>query len=288
MKQYLDLIRKVLNEGTLVTNRTDIKTYATFGGQIEIDLNQGFPLLTTKEVHFHSILVELLWFIKGDTNIKYLVDHNVRIWNEWPYQQYCQKTNLEKLTLKEFVAKIKNDPKFAAQYGDLGPVYGKQWRNFNNVDQLQKIIDTIKTQPNSRRMIVSSWNPSEVDQMALPPCHCLFQFSVINNKLSCHLYQRSADVFLGVPFNIASYALLTHIIANICGLEVNKLIHSFGDLHIYQNHLEQCEIQLTRKPKKLSRLVINRKIKNLSDLNIDDFKIEDYQHHPKLIGKVAI
>ncbi|MDQ0514143.1 thymidylate synthase [Mycoplasmoides fastidiosum] len=288
MQQYLDLVRKVLSEGTLVENRTSVRTYATFGGQMEFDLSQGFPLLTTKQVHFRSVLVELLWFIKGDTNIKYLVDHNVRIWNEWPYQQYCQNPTNPVLTLAEFVAKIKTDAQFAALHGNLGPVYGKQWRNSQGVDQLAEVIETIKTNPSSRRMIVCSWNPGEIQNMVLPPCHCLFQFSVINNRLSCHLYQRSADLFLGVPFNIASYALLTHIIAQICGLEVGKFVHSFGDLHIYENHVEQCRIQLQREPKPLCQLVINPNVKSLADLKIEDFRIENYQSHPRLKGVVAV
>lgn len=288
MQQYLDLLKQVLDNGTLVKNRTSIKTLATFGGQMRFDLQKGFPLLTTKLVHFKSVLVELLWFIKGDTNIKYLVDHNVRIWNEWPYEKYCADPNNPTLSMAEFIERIKTDDTFAQRFGDLGPVYGKQWRDSNGVDQLLDVIEQIKTNPSSRRLIVCSWNPSAISSMALPPCHCLFQFSVINNKLSCHLYQRSADLFLGVPFNIASYSLLVHMIAHVCGLEVGEFIHSFGDLHIYENHIEQCQIQLTRTPLPLCHIKLNPNITNILDFDIDDIQLCDYLHHPKLVGKVAV
>lgn len=288
MQQYLNLLKHVLENGTLVKNRTNIKTLATFGGQMRFDLQKGFPLLTTKSVHFKSVLIELLWFIKGDTNIKYLVDNNVRIWNEWPYQKYCNDPKNPPLSMQEFIEKIKNSPQFASEFGDLGPIYGKQWRDSNGVDQLMQVIEQIKTNPSSRRLVVCAWNPLLIDQMALPPCHCLFQFSVINNKLSCHLYQRSADLFLGVPFNIASYSLLVHMIAHVCGLEVGEFVHSFGDLHIYENHIPQCQIQLARTPLPLCRIKINPKITNILDFQPEDFELVDYQHHPKIIGKVAV
>lgn len=288
MQQYLELLQHVLDHGTLVQNRTQIKTLATFGGQVRFDLQKGFPLLTTKLVHFKSVLVELLWFIKGDTNIKYLVDHDVRIWNEWPYAQYCADLTNPPLSMAEFIERIKTDPSFAQQFGDLGPVYGKQWRDCGGRDQLLEVIDQIKTNPGSRRLIVCSWNPTQIANMTLPPCHCLFQFSVINNKLSCHLYQRSADLFLGVPFNIASYSLLVHMIAQVCRLEVGELIHSFGDLHIYENHIEQCKIQLGRQPLPLCQLKLNPNITNILDFGLEDVELIDYSHHPKLIGKVAV
>ena len=250
MKQYLDLCRKILDEGSFKGDRTNTGTISYFGAQMRFDLSEGFPLLTTKRVHLRSIIHELLWFIKGDTNIKYLVDNDVRIWNEWPYEIFKKSTDFQGETLEEFVEKIKNDDEFAKKHGDLGPVYGKQWRSFGvgdfSVDQLKNVIEQIKTKPNSRRLIVSAWNPLQVEQMALPPCHSLFQFYVNDNKLSCMLYQRSADIFLGVPFNIASYALLTMMVAKVCGLELGEFVHTLGDAHIYTNHLEYAA-EFTRR-----------------------------------------
>lgn len=288
MEQYLNLVKKVVEDGCLVNNRTKIRAYATFGGQMVFDLNDGFPLLTTKKVHFHSVLVELLWFIQGNTNIKYLVDHNVGIWNHWPYQKYCQNPKHPKISLQQFVHQIKTDHQFAKLHGDLGPVYGKQWRNAHGVDQLQKVINEIRTNPTSRRLIVCSWVADQVEEMLLPPCHCLFQFQVIDGVLSCHLYQRSADLFLGVPFNIASYALLLSMVAHICQLKPGKLIHSFGDLHLYENHLPQIKTQLTRQPYPLCQLQINREVAEIDQFLITDFQLLNYQHHPLLQGEVAL
>lgn len=287
MKQYLDLLNLTLKNGTLKENRTGVSTISMFGAQTRYDLQAGFPLLTTKKVNFHAIMHELLWFIKGDTNIKYLVDNNVNIWNEWPFTNYQKSPAYQQETQAEFIAKIKWDSEFAKKYGNLGPVYGKQWRNFNGVDQLQKLMDQIKSNPDSRRLIISAWNPTEVDQMLLPPCHSLFQFYVANNKLSCQLYQRSADLFLGVPFNIASYALLTHMIAATCGLDVGDFVHTIGDCHIYSNHLEQVKIQLAREPKKLPKLVFKKRT-TIFDYTADDIEIVDYDPAPFIKAPVAI
>ena len=254
MKQYLDLITHIKDQGVFKGDRTGTGTLSVFGYQMRFDLQQGFPLVTTKKVHLKSILHELLWFIKGDTNIRYLVENGVGIWNEWPYQSWLRQTGADKnyamhspewkAGLKEFVQRIKTDDDFAQQYGDLGPVYGRQWRNFEGVDQLAGVIEDIKSNPDSRRLIVSAWNPKDIPVMAksgLPPCHSLFQFYVSEGKLSCQLYQRSADVFLGVPFNIASYAALTMMVAQVTDLELGDFVHSFGDAHLYTNHMEQIE-----------------------------------------------
>lgn len=248
--------------------------------------------MTTKKVHLKSIIYELLWFIKGDTNIKYLVDHDVRIWNEWPYEKYKNSCEYLGETLEEFIDKIKNDELFAKKYGDLGPVYGKQWRHFGidkySIDQLKNVILDIKNNPDSRRLIVCAWNPLEIDQMALPPCHSLFQFYVNEGKLSCMLYQRSADLFLGVPFNIASYALLTMMVAKVCNLELGSFIHTLGDVHIYNNHLEQIKKQLARKPRELPKMKINRETENIEDFVYEDFELIDYNPHKGIKGKVAV
>ena len=263
MKQYLDLCKNVLEKGIEKSDRTGTGTISSFGHQMHFDLNEGFPLLTTKRVYLRAIIYELLWFIKGDTNIKYLVDNDVRIWNEWPYRDYTNSSEYQGETIEEFIEKIKNDEEFAKKHGNLGPVYGHQWRHFDAdgstefVDQLQNVIDQIRTNPSSRRLIVCSWNPLMIDKMALPPCHSLFQFYVNDGKLSCMLYQRSADIFLGVPFNIASYALLTMMIAKICNLELGEFVHTLGDAHIYLNHLEQINKQLTRTPRALPKMIIH-------------------------------
>ncbi|WP_368486107.1 thymidylate synthase [Spiroplasma sp. DGKH1] len=289
MKQYLTMAQFILDNGLAKQDRTNTGTISYFGYQMRFNLAEGFPLLTTKKVHFKSVVYELLWFIKGDTNIKYLVDHNVRIWNEWPYEKYTKTPDYQNETLAEFVEKIKTDNEFAQKYGDLGPVYGKQWRNFEGVDQLAKLIDNLKTNPYSRRHILSAWNPKEVDNMALPPCHTLVQFYVSqDNKLSCQLYQRSADVFLGVPFNIASYALLTYMIAQVCGFEVGDFVHSFGDCHIYQNHLTQINEQLTRTPRALPTLKLNPDVKSLFDFTYEDIVLENYDPYPAIKGLVAV
>lgn len=290
MKQYLDLIDYVLAHGESKMDRTKTGTISTFGYQMRFDMRQGFPLLTTKKVHFKSVLVELLWFLKGDTNIKYLVDNNVRIWNEWPYKTYQSHPDYQQETLDEFVEKIRNDATFAKKHGDLGPVYGKQWRDFNGVDQLYKVIQAIKDKPNSRRHIISAWNPAEVDEMALPPCHTLMQFYVSedNTKLSLQLYQRSADVFLGVPFNIASYALLLLIVADVCQLQPKEFVHSFGDVHIYNDHLTQVTTQRSRTLKALASVKILKHHQNIDEYELEDFELLNYEPHPHIKGKVSV
>lgn len=293
MKQYLDLLQHILNKGSQKEDRTGTGTISTFGYQMRFDLAEGFPLLTTKKVHLKSIIHELLWFIKGETNIKYLVDNNVKIWNAWPYQKFMETDEFNNESLKEFVAKVKSDQLFAEKYGNLGPVYGRQWRHFEGpdgkyVDQLSEVIENIKTDPESRRLIVNSWNPPLVPEMALPPCHMMFHFYVNDNKLSCQLYQRSADTFLGVPFNIASYALLTMMIAQVTNLELGEFIHTLGDAHIYNDHLKQVTLQLSRTPKKLPLMKINKTIKNIEDFKYEDFELIDYFPYPPIKGKVSV
>lgn len=292
MKQYLDMCRYILEHGEDRPDRTGTGTRSVFGYQTRYDLREGFPLLTTKKMYLRPIAEELLWFIKGDTNIKYLVDRNVKIWNEWPYEDFKKSEDFNGETLEEFVEKIKNDDDFAKKHGNLGPVYGAQWRNFNNegTDQLMKLIDSLKNNPFSRRNIISAWNPSQVDEMALPPCHTLMQFYVSSDKkyLSCQLYQRSADTFLGVPFNIASYALLTCMLAQVCGYEPKEFIHTIGDAHIYKNHFDVVKTQIEREPLPLPRLVLNKDIDNLFDFKIEDIKLEGYQSHGPLKGKVSV
>jgi len=264
MRQYLDLMERVLNDGVEKRDRTGVGTRATFGHQMRFDLTHGFPLLTTKKLHVKSIIYELLWFLRGDTNVKYLQDHGVSIWDEW-----------------------------ADENGDLGPVYGKQWRSWaapdgRCIDQIANVLAEIRRNPNSRRLIVSAWNPAEVEGMALPPCHCLFQFNVADGALSCQLYQRSADVFLGVPFNIASYALLTLAVAHVSGFEAGTFIHTLGDAHLYSNHLEQARLQLTRQPRPLPTLRINPAAKDLFALAYEDFVLEGYEPHPHIKAAVAV
>lgn len=288
MKQYLKLLKTVLKKGELIENRTNINTISYFGTQTRYDISKSFPLLTTKKVYFKAIVHELLWFIKGDTNIKYLVDNNVRIWNEWPYEKFKNSKEYKNETIEEFAKKIKTNDDFAKKWGNLGPVYGKQWRNFDGVDQLINAINDLKNNPRSRRIIVSSWNPKEINNMALPPCHCFYQFYVNGNKLSCQLYQRSADLFLGVPFNIASYALLTYMVAQVSNLEPHEFIHTIGDAHIYENHIDQVKIQLKRRPKKLPTLKLNPNIKNILDFKFDDIQLIDYQPHEKIEAKVVV
>lgn len=264
MKQYLDLCKHVLDHGTEKGDRTGTGTISTFGYQMRFDLQEGFPLVTTKKLHVKSIIHELLWFLNGDTNVKYLQDNGVRIWNEW-----------------------------ADENGELGPVYGHQWRSWpgkdgETIDQIKNLITTIKNNPDSRRMIVSAWNVADVDSMALPPCHCLFQFYVSEGKLSCQLYQRSADIFLGVPFNIASYALLTMMVAQVCDLEPGEFVHTFGDVHIYQNHVEQVNLQLTRDPRPLPKLEINPDVKDIFGFRFEDFTLSGYDPHPHIKGVVSV
>jgi thymidylate synthase len=292
VKQYLEFLKHILDNGTYKDDRTNTGTISTFGYQMRFDLSQGFPLLTTKKVHLKSIIYELLWFIKGDTNIKYLVDHGVRIWNEWPYEHYKKSKDYQGETIQEFAEKIKQDEGFAEKYGNLGPVYGYQWRHFDGpngyVDQLKWVINEIKTNPNSRRLIVNSWQPNQIKDMALPPCHMMFQFYVNDNKLSCQLYQRSADAFLGVPFNIASYSLLTMMIAQICNLEVGEFVHTIGDAHIYMNQIEQVKLQLSRTPRELPKMMINKEVKCIEDFKYEDFKLVDYNPHPTIKAQVAV
>ncbi len=288
MKPYLELCQHVLDHGTFKMDRTKTGTYSIFGYQMRFNLEEGFPLLTTKKVHLKSIIHELLWFIKGDTNIKYLVDHDVRIWNEWPYEAFKKSSDYQGETMDDFVLKIKTDNDFAKKHGDLGPVYGAQWRNFNGVDQLQFILDEITHNPQSRRMILSAWNPAEIKHMALPPCHTLIQFYVADGKLSLQLYQRSADIFLGVPFNIASYALLLLMVAHVTHLKPGEFVHTLGDAHIYQNHLEQVKLQLTREPRKRPIMVINHQVQSLFDFKFEDFELKDYNPHPAIKGQVAV
>lgn len=292
MKQYLDFLNHILVNGHKKDDRTGVGTISTFGYQMRFDLSEGFPLLTTKKVHLKSIIHELLWFISGSTNIEYLVKNNVRIWNEWPYETYKNSNEFQGETIEEFASKIATDKDFANKWGDLGPVYGYEWRHFEGKDgfkdQLAWVINEIKTNPNSRRLIVNSWHAAYIEKMALPPCHMMFQFYVYDGKLSCQLYQRSADAFLGVPFNIASYALLTMMVAQVCGLEVGEFVHTIGDAHIYLNHLEQINLQLSRKPRKLPKMKINPDVKNIDDFKYEDFILEDYNPYPGIKGKVAV
>ena len=301
MKQYLDLVRHIRDHGTIKEDRTGTGTVSIFGYQMRFNLADGFPLVTTKRVHLKSILHELLWFIKGDTNIKYLVQNGVGIWNDWPYQNWLRETgqaqNLKmyssewRLVMKEFIERIKSDDTFARQYGDLGPVYGKQWRNFGGVDQLTNLVNDIKTNPDSRRLIVSAWNPQDIPVMiksGLPPCHSLFQFYVVEGRLSCQLYQRSADVFLGVPFNIASYAILTIMIAQVTGLRPGDFIHTFGDAHLYLNHMEQVEEQLSRAEFDLPELKVNPSVTSLFDFVFEDFELQNYMSHEPISAPVAV
>jgi len=289
-----------MDNGIDRSDRTGTGTRSVFWYQFRCDLQVWFPLLTTKKVFTKGIIHELLWFLSGDTNIKYLVDNDVRIWNEWPFQSYLEKNNLARKypkytpeweeEMKIFIEKIKTDTDFAKQWWELWPVYGYQWRNFNGegIDQIQKVIDTCKNNPNSRRNLVVAYNPAQADQMALPPCHSLFQFYIANNRLSCQLYQRSIDSFLGLPFNIASYSLLVHMIAQVCDLEVGEFIHTSGDLHIYHNHYDQVTEQLSREPRPLPKLKINPDVKDIFWFKFEDFEIVDYDPYPAIKAPIAI
>ena len=292
MKQYLDLCRYILENGEDRDDRTGTGTRSVFGYQMRFDLRDGFPLLTTKKMYLRPIAEELLWFIQGDTNIKYLVDRNVKIWNDWPYASYQKSDAYQGETMEEFVQKIKEDDVFAQTYGNLGPVYGAQWRNFNDegIDQLSKLVYALKNDPFSRRHILCAWNPAQVDSMALPPCHAFVQFYVSHDRryLSSQLYQRSADVFLGVPFNIASYALLTTMLAQVCGYEAKEFVHTFGDAHIYRNHFDVVKAQLEREPLSSPSLWLNPEIDSIFDFKIEDIKLQNYQSYGKLTGKVSV
>ncbi|MFT7121536.1 MAG: thymidylate synthase [Neolewinella sp.] len=301
MKIYHRLLEDILAKGTVKGDRTGTGTRSIFGYQMRFDLQEGFPMMTTKKVHWKSVVHELIWFIRGDTNLRYLVQNGVRIWNEWPFRHYLsengltekfpQHTDVWKAEMKNFVEKIKTDEDFAAKWGELGPVYGRQWRNFRGVDQLVGVIDAIKNNPNSRRHIVTAWNPEDIPEMAkagLPPCHTLFQFYVADGKLSCQLYQRSADSFLGVPFNIASYALLTHLVARECGLDVGDFVHTLGDAHLYSNHLEQTKEQLSRTPRKLPSLHIPKEAAGIFEIGFEDIQLKDYDPMPGIKAPIAI
>ena len=293
MKQYLDLLRRIKNEGIVKSDRTGTGTRSVFGHQMRFDLAEGFPLLTTKKVFLKGIIHELLWFLAGDTNIKYLVDNGVHIWDNDAYRYYgelCAANSVEPISKEDFLVAASQQtpsPIEGYAYGDLNHVYGYQWRswpkdNGEAIDQIKQVIDTIKRNPDSRRMIVSAWNVAEVEDMALPPCHVLFQFYVANGKLSCQLYQRSADTFLGVPFNIASYALLTMMIAQECGLQPGEFVHTLGDTHLYLNHMEQVDEQLSRTPRKLPTMRINPNVKSVFDFRYEDFSLEGYDPYPAI------
>ncbi len=292
MKQYHDFLKHILNNGSPKTDRTHTGTLSTFGYQMRFDLNEGFPLVTTKKVHLKSVIHELLWFIKGDTNIQYLTKHGVRIWNEWPFKKYKQSNEYLGEDMKGFIDKINQEDEFAQKWGDLGPVYGKQWRSFEGkngtIDQLKNVLDLIEMKPDSRRIIINSWNAPLIDEMALPPCHMMIQFYVNNNRLSAQLYQRSADAFLGVPFNIASYALLTQMIAHHMNLELGDFVHTIGDAHIYNNHIEQVKLQLSRTPYPLPRMRINPEKKSIFEMTFEDFTLDNYRHHPHIKGAVSV
>jgi len=289
MKQYQDLVKHIIENGKVKKDRTGTGTISVFGYQMRFDLQQGFPLLTTKKTAFRLIAEELLWFLKGDTNIKYLVDKNVKIWDGDAFRNYKTRGGALQ-TQEEFIDAVKRSSIFASKFGDLGPVYGKQWRSWKTdmgtKDQIADVIQEIKTNPDSRRLLVVAYNPGDVDKMALPPCHAMFQFYVEDGKLSCQLYQRSGDVFLGVPFNIASYALLIHMIALECNLEVGEFIHTFGDAHIYLNHVEQCKELLKREPRELPTLKINKQ--RFDEYLFEDFVLEGYSPHGKLEGAVSV
>ena len=288
MKQYQDFLQHILDNGIEKRDRTGTGTISTFGYQMRFDLSKGFPIVTTKKTHMKSIVHELLWFIAGDTNIKYLVDNGVRIWNEWPFANYAISSDYKGETLKEFIKLIEEDSKFAEKHGNLGPVYGAQWRNFNGFDQLKWVVNEIRTNPNSRRLIVNSWNPPQISEMALPPCHMMFQFYVNEGKLSLQLYQRSADAFLGVPFNISSYSLLLELVAKVTNLRVGEFIHTIGDAHIYLDHMEQVKLQLSREPKKLPELQINENITDIENFKYEDIVLVNYKSHPMIKGKVSV
>ncbi|ENI8614483.1 thymidylate synthase [Listeria monocytogenes] len=314
MKQYLDLEKYVLENGTQKGDRTGTGTISTFGYQMRFDLQEGFPIMTTKRVPFKLVVSELLWFLHGDTNIRYLLQHNNNIWNEWAFERFVKSDDYKgedmtdfglraerdpafkevyQVEMEKFKTRILEDEAFANKYGELGNIYGKQWREWKTsqgetIDQLADLIEMIKTNPNSRRLIVSAWNPEDIPNMALPPCHSLFQFYVADGKLSCQLYQRSADIFLGVPFNIASYALLTHLIAREVGLEVGEFIHTMGDAHLYNNHIEQVKEQLSRTPHKLPKLVLSDKPATIFDFDVADISLDGYNPDPAIKAPISV
>ncbi len=314
MKQYLELAQKILDEGMTKNDRTGVGTKSIFGHQMRFDLQEGFPLLTTKRVAFGLIKSELLWFLKGDTNIRYLLEHKNHIWDEWAFERYVASEDYKgpdmtnfgiraledeafnevyQVELNQFRKQVLEDEDFAEKHGSLGNVYGAQWRSWpdsegGTIDQIENVIESIKNNPDSRRHIVSAWNPAEIEDMALPPCHTLFQFYVADGKLSCQLYQRSADVFLGVPFNIASYALLTHLIAQETGLEVGEFIHTLGDAHLYSNHMDQINLQLSRETKELPQLILNKDKESVFDFEVDDIQVENYKPAKGIRAPIAV
>lgn len=305
MRQYLDLLKDIQKNGVIKSDRTGTGTKSVFGRQLRFDLSEGFPAITTKKLFLRGIIHELLWFLQGDSNIEYLVKNDVHIWDEWPFKAYLMSTGQDipevgsdewSSKLHDFTEKVKTDHKFAVKYGELGPVYGYQWRHWpdgqgGEIDQITELIDTIKNNPDSRRMIVSAWNVADIEEMAkagLPPCHTLFQFYVVDGKLSCQLYQRSADTFLGVPFNVASYSLFTMMIAQVTGLKPGEFVHTFGDTHLYLNHMEQVELQLSRAPKSLPTMKINPDIKSIFDFSIDDFELVGYDPYPAIKAPIAV
>lgn len=305
LRQYLDLLSDVRHHGERKADRTGVGTLNRFGAQIRFDLRDGFPATTTKRLFLKGVIHELLWFLQGNTNIEYLVRHGVRIWNEWPYKAWLQRcgrpvpavgSRAWEQGMAEFLERIKSDREFAKTHGELGPVYGYQWRSWptptgEHIDQIAMVVDHIRTSPESRRLIVSAWNVAQIEDMieaGLPPCHCLFQFDVTGGRLSCQLYQRSADLFLGVPFNIASYALLNLMIAQVTGLEPGEFIHTFGSAHIYLNHLDQVDEQLSRQPHSLPTMKINPHVKSIFDFRFEDFELVNYDPHPAISGPIAV
>jgi thymidylate synthase len=305
MKRYLELLEDIKTNGVRKHNRTGVDQIGVFGRQLRFDLSEGFPAMTTKKLFMRGIIHELIWFLKGSTNIKYLVDNDVHIWDEWPYRHYLiaqgkkvpdSNSSDWKKGIADFTLQIKEDAKFAAKWGELGPVYGYQWRHWpapdgRHIDQIANAIDLIKNNPSSRRIIVSAWNSADIEEMSkagIPPCHLLFQFYVADDKLSCQMYQRSADTFLGVPFNIASYSLLTMMMAQVCGLKPGDFVHTFGDTHLYVNHLEQADLQLSRQPRKLPTMKINPAVKTIDGFRFEDFELVGYNPYPAIAAPIAV